>query len=520
MQKNALISVTDKSGLIEFAKTLREVGYTLYSTGGTARKLQEAGLEVETISDLTGFPEIFSGRVKTLHPKVFGGILARQDDEQDQKQAAEHGIPFFDLVVVNLYRFAETVADERITIDEAIEQIDIGGVSLIRAAAKNFRYVTVVTSPEFYPEVADALRSGEGATSLELRQKLAAAAFSATATYDALISQYFARVTPEPEDEQPQRMIMVLERTHSLRYGENPHQRAALYRDAAMLPRPALVDAEQKQGKALSYNNYMDADAAFQIARSFDRPAAVIIKHANPCGVACADTPAAAYRAALETDSTSAFGGIVSFNRPVDAATAQEVVKIFTEVVIAPDFSEEALEVFAAKKNLRVLKTDAFSAPVSLEPEYRCIDGGILVQDKDLQAEDDTTFEIVTRRKPTDVEWRGMLFAWTVVRWVKSNAVLFARDERTLGIGAGQMSRVDASRIAVEKARIAGLDLQGSVVASDAFFPFADGVITVAEAGATAVIQPGGSVRDEEVIAAANERNMTMLFTHRRHFRH
>ncbi len=519
MQKNALISVTDKSGIVEFARAMADAGFTLYSTGGTAGVLQEAGLAVESIAGLTGFPEIFSGRVKTLHPKVFGGILARQDLAQDQEEAQEHGIPFFDLVVVNLYRFAEAVADENIAVDEAIEQIDIGGVSLIRAAAKNFRYVTVVTSPEFYPEVIESVQQNDGNTTPELRQKLAAAAFAATATYDALISQYFARITPQPEG-QPQQRVMVLDRVQSLRYGENPHQNAALYRDAAMLKRPALVDAEQMQGKALSYNNYMDADAAFQIARSFERPAAVIIKHANPCGAACADTLAEAYRDALATDSISAFGGIVSFNRSVDAAAAREVVRIFTEVVIAPDISDEALEIFATKKNLRVLKTAAFSAPVTIEPEYRCVDGGILVQDKDLQAEDDTTFEIVTRRKPSDEEWRGLLFAWTVVRWVKSNAVLFARGERTLGIGAGQMSRVDSSRIAVEKAHIAGLDLHGSVVASDAFFPFADGVITVAEAGATAIIQPGGSVRDEEVIEAANERNMTMLFTHRRHFRH
>lgn len=516
--KNALLSVTDKTGIVEFARALGEIGFRLFSTGGTAAMLRQAGIEVEEITSVTGFPEIMGGRVKTLHPKIMGGILADRDQPEHVRQASEHGMPFFDLVVVNLYAFAETVQHNTVTLQEAIEQIDIGGVALIRAAAKNYRHVGVIFSPAQYEAVIEELKAHQGRLTETTRLRLAAEAFQHTAIYDSLIGHYLQQQISDTA-ELPAQMVLPLTRLQMLRYGENPHQQAALYRDLSR-PVAGVVAAKQRHGKALSYNNLMDADAAFQIVRRFDRPAAVIIKHANPCGVALADTLQHAYEKALRTDSVSAFGGIVGLNRVVDGETAQKIAGIFTEVILAPGFSSEALEILQGKKNLRILEVPEMDAAPAPELEMRHLTGGILVQYKDLYGDDDTQFEIVSSRAPTESEWRDLRFGWEVVRWVKSNAIVYARDEMTVGIGAGQMSRVDASQLAVEKAKKAGLELQGAVVASDAFFPFADGVEAAAQAGATAVIQPGGSIRDQEVIEAANRHNMAMVFTHVRHFRH
>ncbi len=515
--KNALISVTDKTGIADFAGFLIQQGYRIYSTGGTARLLREAGLAVTDIADLTGFPEIMDGRVKTLHPKVFGSILANRDVSAHVAEADKHGIPLFDMVVVNLYAFAETVSRKDVTLAEAVEQIDIGGVTLIRAAAKNHKHVAVVTSPAQYAAIRDEIERN-GALSDETRYRLAVHAFATTAAYDAQIHGFFWQRAPEFEA-LPEQIVLPLEKIADLRYGENPHQQAALYRHL-LGGAGGVLSAKQLHGKALSYNNYMDADAAFQIVRGFEQPAAVIIKHANPCGVAVAGTLAEAYARALSTDRQSAFGGIVGVNRELDADTAKQIADIFTEVVIAPAFSAAALEILQQKKNLRLLECPAISEPISPEMEVRHLTGGLLVQDKDLRPDDDTKFDIVSRRKPTDQEWKDLLFGWRVVRWVKSNAIVYAKNEQTVGIGAGQMSRVDASILAVEKARRAGLELNGSVVASDAFFPFPDGVEAAAEAGATAVIQPGGSIRDNEVIEAADRAGLAMVFTHVRHFRH
>ncbi len=515
--KNALISVTDKTGVAEFAGFLIEQGYRIYSTGGTARLLRESGLEITEIAALTGFPEIMDGRVKTLHPKVFGGILANRDMASHVAQAEQHGIPLFDMVVVNLYAFAETVSRQDVTLAEAIEQIDIGGVTLIRAAAKNYKHVTVVTHPGQYAAIREELEKN-GAVSPDTRYRLAMQAFVTTAVYDAQISQ-FLKSRAQEGSALPDRIVLPLEKVVDLRYGENPHQTAALYRRLGEGP-AGVISARQLHGKALSFNNYMDADAAFQIVRGFDRPAAVIIKHANPCGVAVADRLSDAYARALATDRQSAFGGIVGVNRELDADTAKQIADIFTEVVIAPAFSRAALDILRQKKNLRLLECPAILEAILPEMEERHLSGGLLLQDKDLQPDDDTKFDIVSRRKPTEQEWKDLLFGWRVVRWVKSNAIVYAKNEQTVGIGAGQMSRVDASILAVEKARRAGLELQGSVVASDAFFPFPDGVEAAAEAGATAVIQPGGSIRDQEVIEAADRAGLAMVFTHVRHFRH
>ncbi|KAA3612278.1 MAG: bifunctional phosphoribosylaminoimidazolecarboxamide formyltransferase/IMP cyclohydrolase PurH [Calditrichaeota bacterium] len=520
MNKNrcALISVTDKSGIVELASALAEQNVTIYSTGGTAKALQDNGIPVTNISDLTNFPEIMDGRVKTLHPKVFGGILARREKDEHLQEADSHGIPMFDFIIVNLYRFAETVSQENVTLDKALENIDIGGVTLIRAAAKNHKDVAIITSPGQYAEVLAELKDNGFTLSVETKRNLAVAAFAATANYDAQIFNYLSDTINEQENF-AELYVQPYKKKDVLRYGENPHQNAAVYENVIGSIN-GLLAARQIQGKELSYNNYMDGDAAWLITRSFEKPAVAIIKHANPCGVAIDRSLVEAYRRALATDNISAFGGIVSLNREVDADTANEISHIFTEVIIAPGYSDEALAIFAQKKNLRVLALDDFNGDVNKAFETRCISGGILIQDKDLEEDDPVNFEVVTDRQPEKNEWSNLLFGWNVVRWVKSNAVVYVRDEQTIGIGAGQMSRVDSSRIAVEKARIAGLNLKESAIASDAFFPFADGVDAAAKAGATAVIQPGGSIRDDEVIAAANKYNMTMVFTRKRHFRH
>lgn len=517
-QTNALMSVSDKTGAVDFAQYLSQQGVQIYSTGGTATLLRTANIAVTDISDLTGFPEIMSGRVKTLHPKVFGGILARREHVGDREQAATHGIPFFDFVIVNLYPFAETVSKADFTHADAIENIDIGGVALIRAAAKNHRDVAVVTSPEQYEMVKVSMQANGGQASDELRLQLALQAFRETSAYDAQIQGYFAALQKDAEPFPP-KLTFGFEKVTSLRYGENPHQRAALYKTPGK-PGATLVSAKQLQGKELSYNNLMDADTAMHLAKEFEQPTIAILKHANPCGVASAKLLHDAYRLALATDSVSAFGGIVGANRAIDGETAKLISTVFTEVVIAPGFTNEALEVLSAKKNLRLLETTAFLEPPQKTLEIKVVSGGVLLQDKDLQLDDTTAFKVVTKRQPTEAEWQSMLFGWRVVKWVKSNAVIFAKNEQVLGIGAGQMSRIDSSRIAAEKAAIAKLDLKGSVVASDAFFPFADGVETAAEAGATAVIQPGGSIRDAEVIEAADKHDLAMVFTGIRHFRH
>ncbi|MFN2099444.1 bifunctional phosphoribosylaminoimidazolecarboxamide formyltransferase/IMP cyclohydrolase [Altererythrobacter sp. MF3-039] len=523
--KRALLSVSDKSGLVELGKALGERGVELVSTGGTAKALRDAGLEVRDISDLTGFPEMMDGRVKTLHPKVHGGLLAVRDNPEHAAAMEEHEIGAIDLVVVNLYPFEATVAKgaER---DEIIENIDIGGPSMVRSSAKNHHYVTIVTDPADYATLTAELSENNGATTLAFRKAMAAKAFAATAAYDSMISQWFAfadqgKMFPD--------MLAVNGKTPvELRYGENPHQRAALYTPVGPHSR-GIAQAEQLQGKELSYNNYNDADAALELCAEFKGgdPAVVIVKHANPCGVAQAASLSEAWEAALACDSVSAFGGIVAVNTELDGETAEAIAKIFTEVVIAPSITEEAREAFAKKKNLRLLITGDLPDPRRGGLAVKPITGGLLVQTRDNGAISDADLKVVTQREPSEQELKDCLFAWTVARHVKSNAIVYAKDGATAGIGAGQMNRRDSSRIAAMKAAEAAEKYGweesrtvGSAVASDAFFPFADGLISAAEAGATAVIQPGGSIRDDEVIAAADEAGLAMVFTGMRHFRH
>ena len=528
--QRALLSVSDKTGLVDLGQALAARGVELVSTGGTAQALREAGLTVKDVSDLTGFPEMMDGRVKTLHPTVHGGLLAVRDNPEHAAAMAEHAIGAIDLVVVNLYPFEATVAKgaER---DEVIENIDIGGPSMVRSAAKNHQFVTILTDPADYATLTAELDQTGGKSTLAFRRAMAAKAYAATAAYDAAISQWFATV------DQQQHFPQVLASAHTLvstlRYGENPHQAAALY-----VPRrptvTGLPQAQQIQGKELSYNNYNDANAALELAAEFatgttfgDRPTVVIVKHANPCGVASSDTLLEAWQQALACDSVSAFGGIVATNVPLDGPTANAICEIFTEVVVAPGADDAAREAFARKKNLRLLLVDA------LPPANRTglvtvpIVGGLLVQDRDNGQLTQDMLKVVTERAPTDQELTDCLFAWTVAKHVKSNAIVYAKDGITAGIGAGQMNRRDSSRIAAVKAREAA-ETQGwahartigSAVASDAFFPFADGLLAAVEAGATAVIQPGGSIRDEDVIKAANEAGLAMVFTGMRHFRH
>ncbi len=518
--KRALISVSDKTDLVPFAKGLAEAGVALISTGGTAKALREAGLDVADVSEITGFPEMMDGRVKTLHPMVHGGLLALREDPGHAAAMADHGIEGIDLLVVNLYPFEETVA-RGAGYDETIENIDIGGPAMLRAASKNHAHVAVVTDVEDYDAILEAAKSG--GTSYAMRQSLAAKAYARTAAYDAAVSTWMADAIGVAT---PRRRAFAGALVQEMRYGENPHQGAAFYRDGSA--RPGVATAVQHQGKALSYNNINDTDAAFELVSEFapeDGPAVAIIKHANPCGVARGDTVLDAYKRAFDCDRTSAFGGIIALNQPLDAATAKEIVEIFTEVVIAPGADDGARAVFAAKKNLRLLTTDGLADPRAAGQTVRQVSGGYLVQDRDNGFPSD--FKVVTKRAPTETEMVDLRFAWTVAKHVKSNAIVYAKDGATVGIGAGQMSRVDSSTIASLKAermaREVGLPESpaiGSAVASDAFFPFADGLLAAAEAGAAAVIQPGGSMRDEEVIAAADEAGLAMVFTGMRHFRH
>jgi len=523
--RRALISLSDKTGLETLAASLARHDVELVSTGGTAARLRELGHYVRDVADLTGFPEMMDGRVKTLHPKVHGGLLARRDDAAHVAAMDEHDIAPIDLVVVNLYPFAATVASgaDRDTI---IENIDIGGPSMLRSAAKNHAHVAVLTDPADYAELLAELDANDGATSLELRKRLAAKAYAATAAYDAMISQWFAFV--DQQQLFPDTLAITATRGELLRYGENPHQKAALYLPAGPHSQ-GIAQAEQVQGKALSYNNYSDADAALELVAEFrdGPPTVVIVKHANPCGVASGETLAEAYEAALACDSVSAFGGIIALNRTLDGATAEAISGIFTEVVVASDADADARAVFAKKKNLRLLLTGELPDPARGGLSLKSIAGGYLVQSRDNGRVTRDDLRIVTKREPTEQELADCMFAWTVAKHVKSNAIVYARDGVTAGIGAGQMNRRDSARIAAAKAIEAAEThgwseprTVGSAVASDAFFPFADGLLAAVEAGATAVIQPGGSIRDDEVIAAADQAGIAMLFTEMRHFRH
>ena len=515
--KRALLSVSDKTGLIELARCLARFDCEILSTGGTAKTLRDAGMRVIEVADYTGFPEMLDGRVKTLHPRIHGGILARRDDATHVEAMSRHDIPAIDLVVVNLYPFSHTVA-RGARLDEAIENIDIGGPAMVRSAAKNYRDVAVVTDPADYPQVIDELEASAGAIGLKLRFALAKKAFSHTAAYDSAIGNYLTSLDEHDAPGMfPQRLNLNFERVQTLRYGENPHQHAAFYRDLEPLP-GALAGYRQIQGKELSYNNIADADAAWECVKTFEQAACVIVKHANPCGVAIADCIADAYRRAFATDPTSAFGGIIATNRELDAEAAEAVSAQFVEVLIAPKISAQAAALLEKKPNIRVLEIAA--AEGFNRWDFKRVGGGLLLQSPDVAAVSAADLRCVTRRQPSPHEAADLLFAWRVAKFVKSNAIVFCGEGRTLGVGAGQMSRVDSARIAARKSVSAGLSLHGSVVASDAFFPFRDGIDVLAEAGARAVIQPGGSLRDEEVIAAADEHGLAMVFTGIRHFRH
>ncbi|WP_413437555.1 bifunctional phosphoribosylaminoimidazolecarboxamide formyltransferase/IMP cyclohydrolase [Sulfuriferula sp. GW1] len=516
--ERALISVSDKTGVLEFAKGLHEFNIEILSTGGTAKMLAEHGIQVTEVADYTGFPEMLDGRVKTLHPKIHGGILARRDLAEHAEAVRAAGIGYIDLVVVNLYPFSQTVAKPDCTLPEAIENIDIGGPTMVRSAAKNYQHVAVVTDPADYASVLAELKANHGSVSTASCYNLARKAFSHTAEYDSAISNYLtARELNGERADFPSRLNLNFERMQSMRYGENPHQAAAFYRDIKPAA-GALAHYTQLQGKELSYNNIGDADAAWECIKTFDTPACVIIKHANPCGVALAPDTLGAYQRALATDPTSAFGGIIAFNREVDAATAEAVSGQFMEVLIAPAYTAAALALLAKKVNVRVLAVPLAAGHNALE--LKRVGGGLLVQTADTFNISAADLKVVTQRQPSPQEIQDMLFAWRVAKFVKSNAIVFAANGQTLGVGAGQMSRVDSTRIAVIKAGQANLPLAGCAVASDAFFPFRDGVDILASAGAKAVIQPGGSIKDAEVIAAADEHGIAMVFTGHRHFRH
>jgi phosphoribosylaminoimidazolecarboxamide formyltransferase/IMP cyclohydrolase len=515
--RRALLSVSDKSGIVELARELSALGVKLISTGGTAQLLTREGISVAEVSAVTGFPEMLDGRVKTLHPKIHGGLLARRDDARHQAALREAGIEPIDLLVVNLYPFRSTVADPDCRLEDAVENIDIGGPAMLRAAAKNYAGVTVVVDPADYARVLEETRA-HGAPSAETRFALARKVFAHTASYDGAIAAYLASLDESGRRaEYPGFLSLQFHKLQDLRYGENPHQTAAFYRDERPV-QGAISGYRQVQGKELSYNNIADADAAWECVKQFEEPACVIVKHANPCGVALADSPAAAYDKAFQTDPVSAFGGILAFNRALDRAAAEAIGRQFAEVVIAPRVERDALTEFSRKTNLRVLEIPL--ARESQAHDYKRVGGGLLVQSTDARPISRAELKVVTRKAPSEAQWADLLFAWRVARFVKSNAIVFCRDAVTLGVGAGQMSRVDSVRIASLKAASAKLELKGSVVASDAFFPFRDGVDVLAQAGAAAAIQPGGSVRDEEVIAAADEHGLAMVFTGVRHFRH
>src|SRR6266852_624389 len=513
--QRAILSVTDKTGLVEFARKLAAMGVELISTGGTAKLLRDSGVAVKDISELTGFPEMLDGRVKTLHPKVHGGILHRREVASHRSAVAEHGIAPIDMVVVNLYAFEKTAAKPGVPFEDLIENIDIGGPSMIRSAAKNFHDVAVLTSPADYPAIAEEMTSSSGTLSLATKWRLAQKAFATTAAYDSSIASTLERVSNgnfqlRGSEGFPQTLRLSFQKKLDLRYGENPHQKAAMYSDGSDA---GVANARQLQGKDLSYNHIVDLPAAWDLAQEFDEPVCAIIKHTNPCGVATGKTLAEAYKRALECDPVSAFGGVIGVNRPVDSEAAEEMAKLFLEVIAAPAFDKGAVERFSAKKNLRLVE-------ITHSPQkwvLKNVSGGMLVQDADLHQLQEPDIKVVTKRPPTPEEKRALLFAWKVSKHVKSNAILYSRDGQTVGVGAGQMSRVDSCRLGAQKAV---LPLKGTVAASDAFFPFPDGVEEIAKAGDTAIIQPGGSVRDQEVIEAADRLGLAMIFTAVRHFRH
>ncbi|MFB5165488.1 bifunctional phosphoribosylaminoimidazolecarboxamide formyltransferase/IMP cyclohydrolase [Geobacillus sp. NFOSA3] len=509
--KRALLSVSNKEGIVSLAKQLVELGVEIISTGGTKKTLEEAGVPVIGISDVTGFPEILDGRVKTLHPMIHGGLLAIRDNERHQSELREHHITPIDLVVVNLYPFQQTIAKSDVTFAEAIENIDIGGPTMLRAAAKNHQYVTVVVDPADYDTVVQELKK-HGDVSAETKLKLAAKVFRHTAAYDAMIAEYLTNKTGE---EYPESLTITFEKKQALRYGENPHQTAAFYKKP-LGASFSIAQAMQLHGKELSYNNINDANAALQIVKEFTEPAAVAVKHMNPCGVGVGATIYEAFTKAYEADPTSIFGGIIALNREVDKETAEKMHEIFLEIVIAPSFSKEALDILTQKKNIRLLTVD-FTAPNTKEKLLVSVQGGLLVQETDTHTLDDAEIKVVTKREPTEQEWEALRFAWKVVKHVKSNAIVLAKDGMTIGVGAGQMNRVGAAKIAIEQA---GEKAKGAVLASDAFFPMDDTVEAAAKAGITAIIQPGGSIRDADSIKKADEYGIAMVFTGIRHFKH
>ncbi len=515
--QRALISVSDKAGIAQFARGLQSLGIALLSTGGTYRLLQEEGLEVTEVADYTGFPEMMDGRVKTLHPRVHGGILARRG--QDDAVMAEHGIEPIDMVVVNLYPFEATVARPDCSLEDAVENIDIGGPTMVRAAAKNHRHVNIVVNASDYDAILEELQANDGATTLATRFDLAIKAYEHTAAYDGAIANHFGTLVPGGSPAFPRTFNTQFHKVQEMRYGENPHQRAAFYVEAC--PAEAgIATAKQLQGKELSYNNVADTDAALECVKNFAEPACVIVKHANPCGVAVATDIGKAYQLAFATDPESAFGGIIAFNRELDAATARAIVDSqFVEVIIAPSATAEAAAAVAEKKNVRLLVCGAWSAP-GPALDYKRVNGGLLVQDRDLGMVSAADLRVVSKIQPSEQQLKDLLFAWKVAKFVKSNAIIYAANGQTVGVGAGQMSRINSARIAAIKAEHAGLAVKGSVMASDAFFPFRDGIDNAGQAGIAAVIQPGGSIRDDEVIAAADEHGMAMVFTGMRHFRH
>ena len=517
--QRALISVSDKTGIVEFARGLSQLGVEILSTGGTAKALSDEGLSVKDVSEHTGFPEMMGGRLKTLHPKVHGGLLLRRDNPDDRKDVESHGIASIDIVVVNLYPFEQTVSKPDVKFEDAIENIDIGGPTMLRAASKNFRDVIVIVDPGDYGKVLDELKSGNGEAGYDTKYYLARKVFAHTARYDTLISNYLNKQA-EPDVLFQPALNMSYSRISSLRYGENPHMKAAVYREP-LYSGLSIVDAKILQGKEMSYNNYLDSSAALDLVKEFGDalPAAVITKHNNPCGAAVADSLSAAYKTAFETDPSSAFGGVIAFNRNVDAATAKEILNLFVEIIIAPGFDDEALKLLSTKPNIRVLELDVSKEVAGFE--MRKIQGGLLVQERDRGTiEDMKALKVATKRKPTDDEYAAMAFSWRICKHMKSNAIIYTAADRTLGIGCGQTSRVDSALLAATKAETFNISLKGSTVASDAFFPNRDGIEVIAKAGATAVIQPGGSIKDADTIAAADEYNMAMVFTGMRHFKH